>query len=126
YIALINDLSKDADRWEHQALIDEDERGPLPKVNISVKVTALYSQIDEAAWEASKEPIKLRLRQIFSLAMEKNVFVNLDMEQYAYKDLIVEIFKELLMEAPYKNYPHFGIVIQAYLKDSKADVAKLC
>lgn len=126
YTALINDLSQAAQKWGHNPLIDEDERGPLPKVNISVKVTSLYSQIEEAAWESSKEPIKHRLRQIFSLAMEKNVFVNLDMEQYAYKDLVIEIFKELLMEEPYRTYPHFGIVMQAYLKECLADVEGLC
>ncbi|MAV92145.1 MAG: 1-pyrroline-5-carboxylate dehydrogenase [Bdellovibrionaceae bacterium] len=126
YLALINDLSKASEKWDANPLIDEDERGALPKVNISVKVTALYSQIEEAAWETSKFPIKERLRQIFSAAIEKNVFVNLDMEQYAYKDFVVEVFKELLMEEAYKAYPHFGIVMQAYLKESLADVQGLC
>lgn len=126
YMALINDLSEASQKWEHQALIDEDERGPLPKVNVSVKVTSLYSQIEVASWESSKEPIKERLRLIFNLARQKNVFVNLDMEQFAYKDLVVEIFKELLMEDAYRNYPHFGIVMQAYLKESLADVQSLC
>lgn len=126
YIALINDLAEDSKKWDHLSLIDEDERGPLPKVNVSVKVTSLYSQIEEAAWESSKAPIKERLRKIFSLAREKNVFVNLDMEQYAYKDLVIEIFKELLMEEAYRDYSHFGIVMQAYLKESFDDVKGLC
>jgi RHH-type proline utilization regulon transcriptional repressor/proline dehydrogenase/delta 1-pyrroline-5-carboxylate dehydrogenase len=126
YLTLINDLTAAAKTWEDVSLIDADERGPLPKVNISVKVTSLYSQIETAAWEDSKEPIKARLRKIFDAAQEKNVFVNLDMEQYAYKDLIVEIFKELLMEPAYRSYPHYGIVMQAYLKESLDDVKKLC
>lgn len=126
YITLINDLTENSNKWDHNTLIDEDERGPLPKVNISVKVTSLYSQIEEAAWESSKKPIKERLRKIFSLAIQKNVFVNLDMEQYSHKDLVIEVFKELLMEDEYRSYPHFGIVMQAYLKESFEDVTKLC
>lgn len=125
YLELIEDLSKDAESWGHNPVLDEDDRGPLPKVNISVKLTALYSQIELAAWDESKAILKERLRTIFQRAVAKNVFVNIDMEQYAYKDLTLEVFKELAEEAEFKSYPHFGIVVQAYLRDSLKDVQSL-
>ena len=47
------------------------------------------------------------------------------MEHYHHKDLYLEIFKELLMEEEFKNHPHFGIVVQAYLRESLDDLKSL-
>ncbi len=125
YLELIDWLSDDANNWEHIAQIDEDERGPIPKVNVSVKVTALYSQIDEAAWEPSLRMVKERLRLVFRKAMAKNVFINLDMEQYVHKDFLLQAFSDLIMEDEFRSYPHWGIVLQAYLRDCLADVDRM-
>lgn len=125
YIDLIRWLAKQAETWNEIPQIDRDSRGPLPKVNVSVKVSALFSQINLKDWEGTKTSLKDRLRPVFDVAMELGVFINLDMEQYAYKNLTLEIFKELLMEPKYKAYPWWGIVIQGYLKDSAADIDML-
>ncbi len=125
YMELINWLAKDAANWEHIAQIDEDHKGPIPRVNVSVKLSALYSQIDVKAWDKSKETAKERLRPIFRLAMERGVFINLDMEQYEIKDFTLDVFKELLLEPEFKTYPNWGCVIQAYLRDSLKDVKDL-
>lgn len=126
YMDLITWLAKDAANWDHVQLIDEDDRGPIPRVNVSVKLSSLYSQIDVKAWDKSKNVLKERLRPIFRLAMERGVFLNLDMEHYELKDLTVEVFKDLIMEPEFKSYPHWGCVIQAYLRDSLADIRDLC
>jgi len=125
YLELIDWLAEDARTWDHIPQIDEDENGPIPKVNVSVKVTALYSQIDESAWEPSLEMVKDRVRQVFRKAMAKGVFINLDMEQYAHKEFLLDVFSQLILEPEFRNYPHWGIVIQAYLRDSAADVDRL-
>jgi RHH-type proline utilization regulon transcriptional repressor/proline dehydrogenase/delta 1-pyrroline-5-carboxylate dehydrogenase len=125
YLELIDWLARDAKSWDNIPQIDEDEKGSIPKVNVSVKVTALYSQIDEAAWEPSLDMVKERLRVVFRKAIASNVFINLDMEQYAHKDFLLKAFSDLVMEEEFRSYPHFGIVIQAYLRDAKADVDKL-
>ena len=57
--------------------------------------------------------------------MKDFVFINLDMETYYHKDLFLKTFKELLEEENLKDYPHFGVVIQAYLKDSLKDLKDL-
>ncbi|NQY99932.1 MAG: bifunctional proline dehydrogenase/L-glutamate gamma-semialdehyde dehydrogenase [Bdellovibrionales bacterium] len=125
YQEMIEWLAADSESWPHNPLIDEDENGKIPRVNVSVKITSLYSQIHEQAWEHSKQQVKQRLRPILSKAIEKNVFINIDMEQFAHKDFTIETFKELLIEPDFKDYPHFGIVIQAYLRDSSKDVDSL-
>lgn len=125
YLELIEWLVKDASSWKPNDLLDADDRGPIPRVNVSVKLTALSSQISEKAWEESIEICKTRIRPIFQLAQKNNVFINIDMEQYKYKDLTLQVFRELLMEPEFRSYPHFGIVIQAYLRDSLKDTREL-
>ncbi len=125
YLELIDWLSEDSKSWEDRPLLDASEEGPIPKVNVSVKVSSVYSQIHVEAWQESLTALKERIRPIFRKAMEKGVFINIDMEHYALKDLTLDLFSELIMEEEFKTYPHWGIVIQAYLRDSLADVQRL-
>lgn len=125
YQELIHWLSEDAKNWSNHPVLDQDENGAIPKVNVSVKLTSLYSQIKETAWEDTVETLKNRLRPLLSQAVQNNVFINIDMEQYAHKDLTLEVFEQILLEEEFKAYPHFGIVIQAYLRDSLQDCKRL-
>lgn len=91
-----------------------------PAVNyISVKVSAIYSQISLVAWHHSLEEIKTRLRVIYDQALQRDKFVNLDMEEYRDLDITVAAFTSLMDEVPFRNMPA-GIVLQAYLPDSFA------
>lgn len=125
YIDLIAGLSKETRDWKPHSILDQDDRSAIPAVNVSIKVSSLFSQVNTKAWEATKDTLKGRLRPIFDLALRERVFVNLDMEQYSLKDMTIEIFEELLTEPAYAEYAHFGCVIQAYLKDSLPDVERL-
>ena len=125
YTELINWLSKDAESWPENSLLDTDDQGKIPQVNISVKPSALYSQMNAKAWDESIKVVKSRLRPLFQLAKDRFVFINIDMEAYDHKDLTIQIFKDLLMEPEFKNYRHWGIVIQAYLRDSLQDIQDL-
>ena len=125
YFQLMNSLVSAQKSWPKKEILQQDSLGPIPSVNISIKASSLFSQIKVEAWEYSKERLKNRLRPLFQTAVKNFVFINLDMERYHYKDLFLEIFKELIMEEELKNYPHFGIVIQAYLQDSFEDLQVL-
>jgi RHH-type proline utilization regulon transcriptional repressor/proline dehydrogenase/delta 1-pyrroline-5-carboxylate dehydrogenase len=125
YLELMDALAKEASQFKPNPLLDQDHEGPIPRVNISVKLTALSSQISELAWEATKAQLKERLRPLFRKAMQLGVFLNLDMEHYSVKNLTLEVFKEMLLEPEFRSYPHWGCVIQAYLKDSYSDLESL-
>ena len=125
YMELVDWLSKDARSWEHVPQIDEDNLGPIPKVNVSVKLSSLFSQIDVKAYEKSKNILKERVRPIFKQAMTQGAFINLDMEQFELRDLTLDVFEELLTEPEFSKYPHWGCVIQAYLKDSLKDCERM-
>ena len=125
YMTLMDELIQASKLWPQKDLLQKDSFGDIPSVNLSIKASSLFSQIKTSAWKYSKEQLKNRLRPLFQKAVRDFIFINLDMEQYHYKDLFLEIFKELLMEEELKNYPHFGIVIQTYLKDSFEDLKEL-
>lgn len=125
YLELIQGLAVESRNWTEIPILDRDHLGPIPKVNVSVKLTALASQINERAWSATKQNLKERLRPIFQMAQENNVFLNLDMEHYGVKDLTFEVFSELVQEPQFATYPFWGCVVQAYLRDSYSDLKKL-
>ena len=125
YLELIDWLAKDAATWSEIPQLDRDADGAIPKINVSVKMSAVYSQINDKAWEESKEVLKDRLRPIFKKGMDLGVFINLDMEHYGIKHLTVEVFKELMLEPELRNYKFFGCVVQAYLRDSFQDIKDL-
>ena len=125
YIELIEWLAKDAATWGEIPVLDRDADGPIPKINVSVKMSALFSQINDKAWTETKTVLKDRLRPIFKRGMDLGVFINLDMEHYAIKHLTIEVYKELISEPELKNYRFFGCVIQAYLRDSFQDIKDL-
>lgn len=125
YLELIEWLAKDSKTWNDIPLLDQDADGAIPKINISVKMTALYSQINDKDWENTKKIIKERLRPVFQKGIDCGVFINLDMEHYGVKHLTLEVFKELLLEESFKTYRFFGCVVQAYLRDSLSDIKDL-
>jgi RHH-type proline utilization regulon transcriptional repressor/proline dehydrogenase/delta 1-pyrroline-5-carboxylate dehydrogenase len=79
-------------------VVDEDDLGAIPRVNVSVKLSALDPQIDVKAWEKSKESVKGRIRPIFRLAIAQGAAITLDMESYDLKDFTLAAFYDLLSE----------------------------
>jgi RHH-type proline utilization regulon transcriptional repressor/proline dehydrogenase/delta 1-pyrroline-5-carboxylate dehydrogenase len=69
--------------------------------------------------------VRSRLRPILRAARQRRAFVNVDMEQYAYKDLTLQIFREILLEDEFRAWPDVGIAIQAYLRDTATDLEGL-
>jgi RHH-type transcriptional regulator, proline utilization regulon repressor / proline dehydrogenase / delta 1-pyrroline-5-carboxylate dehydrogenase len=125
YMDLIEVLALKSASWEKQELIDTNHLGDIPKVNVSVKLSSLYSQVKVTAWEESKQILIERVEPIFDLAIKHGVFINLDMEHYQIKNLTLDVFKTLLLMPKYKSYPYFGMVLQAYLRDSYDDAKTL-
>ncbi|MGE5207960.1 MAG: proline dehydrogenase family protein, partial [Alphaproteobacteria bacterium] len=97
----------------------------FPVVNLSVKISALYSQISPTAPADAISHLGTRLRPLLRRARELGAFINFDMESYALKNMTLELFKTIFTEAEFKDWPHAGIVIQAYLRDSESDLRDL-
>ena len=86
---------------------------------ISVKISALFSQINVIDFDATLATIKDRLRTLYRAAMPAGKFVNLDMEEYRDLELTVAAFQQVLDEPEFHRFTA-GIVLQAYLPDSWA------
>ncbi len=125
YLELMEQLTDAAKSWSPVAAIDEAEGESLPKVQVSVKLTAFYSQFDPLDAKGSQERVSDRIRILLRRAKELGAAVHFDMEQYAYKDLTLAILKQLLMEDEFRDRTDLGMTIQAYLRDSKRDLKDL-
>ena len=124
YLDLIAQLPKKAAFWTPEPIVEGAGVEAIPRVNVSIKLTSIYPGLDAIASERSKEVTKERLRPLLRKAMEGGAHVHVDMEHYAIKDLTIEIFYEILMEKEFRDYPHFGLVLQAYLKDTDQDIPR--
>jgi RHH-type proline utilization regulon transcriptional repressor/proline dehydrogenase/delta 1-pyrroline-5-carboxylate dehydrogenase len=122
YGDLLDNLARETRGWT-DPLGKEAELFPV--VNLSVKISALYSQITPAAPADAIAHISTKLRPLLRRAREVGAFINVDMESYALKNTTLELFKSILTEPEFKDWPHAGIVVQAYLRDSEADLRHL-
>lgn len=124
YMELLAALKKEHSSWPALG-VGERDWGHAPKVNISVKPTALFSQASPKDFEGSVRGIQDRLATILRKVKEMNGFMRIDMEQYKFKDITLEVYRRLRSSEEFRDYPHLGIVLQAYLKDTDQDLAEL-
>jgi RHH-type proline utilization regulon transcriptional repressor/proline dehydrogenase/delta 1-pyrroline-5-carboxylate dehydrogenase len=122
YLDLLEKLARETKNW-----IDPLGRNAelFPVVNLSVKISALYSQISPADPADAIAHLAPKLQPLLRHARESGAFINFDMESYAHKNITLELFKTIFTEEELKDWPHAGIVIQAYLRDSEADLRDL-
>ncbi|MEW5734480.1 MAG: proline dehydrogenase family protein [Thermodesulfobacteriota bacterium] len=111
---------------------------PGTELCFSLKLSAFSYQLDKALG-AGKEAGEKRaeilgaLRQLLSAAAaapDKRIFFRLDMEEYAYKDLTLSLFRQAVEADPDLALApdgslRLGVVIQAYLRDSAKDLEGL-
>src|SRR5213596_1406503 len=122
YLDLLDKLARETKGWT-DPLGKNSELFPV--VNLSVKISALYSQISPADPADAITHLAPKLRPLLRRARELGAFINFDMESYAHKNGTLELFKTVFMEEEFRDWPHAGIVIQAYLQDSEENLRDL-
>jgi RHH-type transcriptional regulator, proline utilization regulon repressor / proline dehydrogenase / delta 1-pyrroline-5-carboxylate dehydrogenase len=122
YLDLLEKLARETKGWS-DPLGKNSELFPV--VNLSIKISALYSQISPADPADAIAHLAPKLRPLLRRARELGAFINFDMESYAHKNITLELFKTIFTEEEFRDWPHAGIVIQAYLRDSEADLRDL-
>jgi RHH-type proline utilization regulon transcriptional repressor/proline dehydrogenase/delta 1-pyrroline-5-carboxylate dehydrogenase len=122
YLGLMDLLARETSRWQRPCKSNESARGVLPALNVSVKISALYSQIQPTDPDTAIDRISSRLRPILRRAKELGAFINFDMESYVLKDLTLRLFKTIFAESEFVAGPACGLAMQAYLKDCETDL----
>ncbi len=125
YCELIHQVAPVVNGWEEIPQIDRDHLGPLPRMNLSVKLSALDSQFDAIDQEGTLRRCGDRLRELLRVARTHGAFINVDMESYDKKDLTLRIFQQVLEEPEFRDFADGGIVIQCYLHDAAQDLRRL-
>jgi RHH-type proline utilization regulon transcriptional repressor/proline dehydrogenase/delta 1-pyrroline-5-carboxylate dehydrogenase len=124
-LTLLRDLDGPIRSAPEIPLIDRDQHGPIPRVNLSLKLSSLTAHFEPIHAEKSIEHVAARLRPILRLARQRGAQIHVDMEQYAYRALSYELFCDVLEEPEFRDWHHVGIVVQAYHPDAEGELRML-
>lgn len=122
YLQILDFLAPTVEKWQENSLLDRDDKGPIPRMDISLKISSFYSQLDPIDWNGSIENTKRGLRAVLRKAEKLGASVTFDMEHYYLKDITIAIFKSILEEEEFRKFRFPGIALQSYLRDSKEDL----
>lgn len=125
YLALLERLGPETRQWPRKDRLEQASYGWVPRLNLSIKVSALFSLFDPIDEPGTIKGVGARLREILRQARQQGAHINLDMEQYAYKDVTLALFREVLSEPEFADWPDIGLAMQAYLKDTERDLHEL-
>lgn len=119
YHDAIKQISQAAAKWPEATYPEADSLGSIPRANVSVKLSALYEHINPAAHDHAVEVLTKRLSALMVTAVEHNTYIHIDTEQWELVPITLDVFRNVLMDERFKDYPHVGIVCQAYLRESE-------
>jgi RHH-type proline utilization regulon transcriptional repressor/proline dehydrogenase/delta 1-pyrroline-5-carboxylate dehydrogenase len=121
YADLITSLPKAVADWPAQPGLESDHLGPIPRVNVSIKISSLYARTNPIDFEGSLAGLEAALAPLLRAAGESNVTINFDMEQFALKDLTLALFMRCCEKY---DFPA-GLALQAYLVSAEDDAQRL-
>ncbi len=106
--------------WPEGGILERDSFGPIPRVNLSVKVSALTPHLRPDAPQRAISDASTRLRPLLRRARDLGAHLHVDMESLDDREAVLETALRLLEEPEFRDGPSAGIVLQAYLKESPA------
>ncbi len=121
--ALLDELVRSTREWPERPRLEHDPWGPLDRVAISVKATALSPLFGPLTAEEGIEQARRRLEPLLVTARESGAAVTLDAEHDEVKDLAHELLRRIGADFP--DGPQLGCVVQAYRLDAEHDVRAL-
>jgi proline dehydrogenase len=121
----LRELHEAHESWPERPILERDSAGRLPRANLSVKVSALTPLLRPDAPERGKRDAAGRLRGLLELARELDAHLHIDMESLDSRDAVLDLILELLSEPQFAAGPSAGVVLQAYLRDSPAQLERV-
>ncbi len=121
YLDLIENLPDAVDGWAPNERLERDHLGPVPRTNVSIKISSLYARTDPIDTAGSIEGLFQALRPLLERARDRGVLVNFDMEQHELKDLTLDLFMRCCEEIDFTA----GLAMQAYLRSGDDDARRI-
>ncbi len=121
YLDLIENLPREVAAWTANPRLESDHLGAIPRTNVSIKISSLYARTDPIDTEGSIKGLMEALRPILEAGKKNNVLINFDMEQFALKDLTLELFMRCCEAV---DFPA-GLAMQAYLRSGDDDARRI-
>ena len=128
YLEVLDAIAEEQSKWKAHAGNGGDpsmDWGYTPKVNVSIKPSALYSQAKPVDIEGSVQGIYKRLEPVYRKVIEMGAFLCIDMESLKYREITLELYRRLRSAQEFRHYPHLSIVLQAYLRCTEQDAEQL-
>jgi proline dehydrogenase len=105
-------------RLPSRPALESDPRGPLPRANVSVKVSALTPLLRPDAPDIGRADAAARLRPLLQRARDLGAHLHVDMESLDSMEATLDLVFGLLEEEEFAEGPSAGLVLQAYLRES--------
>ena len=118
-------LAEAAPRWPARPALEADSLGPLPRVNLSVKVSALSPLLRPEAPDVGRDDAARRMRPLLVRAKELGAHLHIDMESVDTLEATLDLVVDMLDEAEFSDGPSTGVVLQAYLRESPEQLERV-
>jgi proline dehydrogenase len=118
-------LSEGASQWPEQPGLESDSSGPISRANLSVKLTGLTPLLPPEAPDVGAGEAAPPLRALLRLARDLDAHLHIDMESFDTTETTLELVLDLLAEEEFRDGPSAGLVVQAYLRDSPAELDRV-
>jgi proline dehydrogenase len=121
----LRELAEEARDLPASPRLEHDSIGAIPRMNLSVKVSALTPRLHPEAPEVGLADAGERLRPLLRLAGELGAHLHIDMEELDALETTLELVLRLLAEEEFAEGPSTGLVLQAYLRDSPGHLDRI-
>ena len=121
----LDTLAEAAAGWPERPTLEADSLGPLPRANLSVKVSALTPHMKPDAPERGREDAARRMRPLLQKARDLGAHLHIDMESVDALETTMELVFGLLDEEEFREGPSAGLVLQAYLRESPGQLDRI-
>jgi proline dehydrogenase len=121
----LSDLARAQASWPERDGLERDSIGPIPRTNVSVKISALTPLLRPDAPERGRLDAAARLRPLLRHALELGAHIHIDMESLDSREAVLDLVLEVLSEEEFSRGPSAGLVLQAYLRDSPEQLERV-
>src|SRR5581483_825245 len=99
----LGELARISGGWPARDVLERDSTGPIPRTNVSVKISALTPLLRPDAPERGRRDAAERLRPLLRHADELGAHIHIDMESLDSREAVLDLVLELLSEEEFRT-----------------------